>query len=109
MDAALEALLRQTVTREPKTANAASGSYGGESYGAAEAGIQARVRRGRSRIRTPQGDEVVPAWEVILKGNQAIAVGDRLTVPAGTKHLVVKLHEPPDERGVIHHKRVWVT
>ncbi len=101
MDAALAAMLGQTVTLEPW---ASQDSKGQATYGAAVS-HRAQVTHRQKMVRTTDGREVIATTQVILAGAVSVTTKARITLPASmtpTSPPILAVETFPDERGAVH-------
>ena len=103
MDASLLLLLNQLITIEPTTGMDA---YGQSSYGTGVS-VKARVEGKNRMVMDAQGNNVVSGTTIYVDGITVVATSSRITLPNGTKPLVLAIAEMPDINGTCHHKIIY--
>jgi hypothetical protein len=102
MQAALKAMLIDTITHEPYVSH---DQYGAPTYGASV------TRPGRLETRMATaivggGLTLVPQTRLFLDGDPLVHQSDRLTLPDGTQMLIQNLAAVTDEQGVLSHYEI---
>jgi hypothetical protein len=59
-------------------------------------------------LRTPTGEQVNANTTVIVNGDPAIGLLDRITLQDGTQPPILSVHKAMDQFGQIHHTRIWL-
>lgn len=103
MDAALLALLNQVITIESATGVDA---YGQSRYGTAVL-VHSRVEGRNRKVLDAQGNEVVSSTTIYVDGPTVITTASRITLPDGTKPVILAIAEMPDIDGTPHHKVIY--
>jgi hypothetical protein len=102
MESDLLELLTQTMTVEHVTGR---DGYGKPSYGT-PATYRARVVGKVKMVRTADGSERVSNATVYVAATDVLAT-DRVTLPDGSRPLILSVGSFPDERGA-HHQVIYV-
>lgn len=102
MEAELKALLKQTVQVASTTLN----TYGEQIEGTPTS-YPARTEYKYKMVRDSQGREVVSKAQTYLDGDAKISASSIITLPDGTKPLILDIEKTPDETGEIHHIVVY--
>jgi len=92
----------QTITLEPFTG---VNTYGEPQYGTAVQ-YSAFVQRKTKLVRDRIGQEAVSTSQVYLNGTVNVDIQDRITLPDGSRPVILSIEALPDETGNIHHKVV---
>lgn len=79
--------------------------YGAPAYGS-EASYTARVIYKPTKVRGPEGNDVVAKGLVWISGTPTIDTEDRLTLPDGSTPPIMAVDRIPDEDGE-HHVKVY--
>jgi hypothetical protein len=102
MEQELLALLKQTVSIAGTTTN----KYD-EQVPGTPTSYPARVEYNNVLVKDSQGKEVVSKAQVILDGTVSVGSLDEITLPDGTKPIILSIEKNPDETGNIHHVVVY--
>lgn len=103
MEKALLALLNQVILVESATGVDA---YGQSTYGTFVS-VPARVEGKNRKVLNAQGNEVVSSTTIYVDGAAVITTSSRITLPDGTKPLILSVESMPDIDGTPHHKVVF--
>jgi hypothetical protein len=71
--------------------------------------LDARVIARPRMLRAPTGEQVVSSTTVIVDGDPAIGLMDRITLPNGLQPNILQVHKAEDDKGAVHHTRIWCT
>jgi len=105
LDPALLAMLTQTITHAPLLGRDA---YGVPAYALASGvSYPARVSMASRRFRNADGSEVVAALVAHIALFEPVSPDDAFVLPDGSQPKVVRVHQPVDETGRIHHTQVF--
>lgn len=95
--------LRQTVAIEPFSAY---NDYGEPTYGTAVSN-NARIVQKTKMVRDAGGKEVVSTTQIYVNGSATVATTSRITLPDGTKPLILAIDITPDARGNAYLKVIY--
>lgn len=98
-------LMKSTVTVKHFTGY---DNYGASAFGTA-ASYNARIVYEPKRILAQNGQEAVSSVQVWISGSvpPAMNVKDQITLPDGTKPVIMRLDQVYDESGTEHHTKVY--
>lgn len=103
MDASLLLLLNQIIVIEPSTGTDA---YGQSTYGTGVS-VHARVEGKNRMVMNAQGNNVVSGTSIYIDGTTVVTTSSRITLPDGTKPLILSIESMPDIDGTPHHKVIF--
>lgn len=98
VDAELKALMLQSITVKPRTAQ---NSYAEATYGTAVTRT-CRIEQTKRLVRDAAGQEVVSSTQVYLDDVYSTAVTSEVTLPDGTKPDIITVDVHYDEVGPSH-------
>lgn len=102
MEADFLELLNQTIQIAKTTIN----EYG-EPVPGVPTSYPARVEYEHTMTRDSQGQEVLSKSQVYLDGTVGVTAKDEITLPDGSKPLILSVEATPDEDGTIHNVVVY--
>lgn len=76
-------------------------------YSATTVSVACRIQLKNVVIRDAQGKEVISSCQIYVNGDAVIATNSKITLPDGTKPLILAITTGTDELGTAYHKVIY--